>query len=84
MTVSDYDTIDNFCVNSSPNSGLVDQVFVESGDEVKKGQNLCVMIWKGERHLMKIPFDGLLEKVFYGCGNSVEQGSVLLKYEKIY
>merc|ERR1712062_64115 len=84
MAPATYDTINNFCVNSSPNSGLVDQVFIKSGDKVAKGQDLCVMIWNGERHLMQVPFDGIIEKVFYDSGNSVVQGSVLLKYEELF
>ncbi|XP_011880584.1 PREDICTED: methylcrotonoyl-CoA carboxylase subunit alpha, mitochondrial [Vollenhovia emeryi] len=64
---------------SSPMPGLVDKVFVNKGDAVKKGDSLLVIVAMKMEHIIKASVDGIVEDVLCSKGDNVAKNKLLVK-----
>jgi len=64
----------------SPMPGLVIQVNVESGAHVKKGDTLLILEAMKMENTIKASADAYVEEVICAPGQSVEKGSVLIRF----
>jgi biotin carboxyl carrier protein len=64
----------------SPMPGLVLKVLVEDGAEVKTGDPLLVLESMKMENLIKSPGDGTISEIKVGVGQTVEKGSVMIKF----
>lgn len=64
----------------APMPGLVLNVLVAEGDEVKKGDSLLVLEAMKMENMIKSPTDGLIKKVFISQGDKVEKNQVLIAF----
>ncbi len=65
---------------TAPMPGKVTQVSVEDGAVVKRGAPLLVLEAMKMEHTIAAPADGKVEKVNFGVGDWVEEGSVLVAF----
>ena len=65
----------------APMPGLVLDVIVEEGTEVKKGDNLLILEAMKMENIIKSPADGAVKKVFVKKGDKVEKNQVLLQFK---
>lgn len=66
---------------SSPIAGTVLEVKVESGEEVKQGQDLLVIEAMKMETVIAAPREGVVKKVLVAAGDSVREGQSLLEFE---
>ncbi|MEJ5994146.1 biotin/lipoyl-containing protein [Pedobacter sp. Du54] len=64
----------------APMPGLVLNVLVTEGDEVKKGDNLLVLEAMKMENMIKSPTDGIIKKVAIKQGDKVEKNEVLINF----
>jgi biotin carboxyl carrier protein len=64
----------------APMPGMVLQIFVNEGMEVKKGDNLFVLEAMKMENIIKAPADVIVKKVKIKPGDKVEKGQVLLMF----
>jgi len=64
----------------APMPGLVLNVLVQDGDEVKKGDNLLVLEAMKMENMIKSPADGVVKKVTVAKGEKVEKNAVLVQF----
>lgn len=69
-------------VLSSPISGLIKQIFVKIGDEVKEGQPLVVLEAMKMLNEMKAPFLGKIVEVYVKEGETINSGARILKIQR--
>ena len=62
----------------SPMTGQVTEVLVSSGDEVKSGDPLLVIVAMKMNNEIRSPADGMIGEVAVAPGDAVEQGDLLL------
>ena len=62
----------------APMPGLVLKIFVESGQNIKKGENLFVLEAMKMENIIKAPADGLITGIKFKTGDKVEKGQVLI------
>lgn len=69
-------------VNSikAPMPGLIIDLKVKVGDEVKTGDQLLILEAMKMENIIKSPGDGTVKKVKIEKGNSVEKGQVLIEF----
>ncbi|MCY1533126.1 pyruvate carboxylase [compost metagenome] len=77
--------MDNMKVNKvqqikAPMPGLVLNVLINEGDEVKKGDNLLVLEAMKMENMIKSPADGTIRKVNVTKGDKVEKNEVLINF----
>jgi len=65
----------------APMPGLVLDVLIKSGDEVKSGDKLIVLEAMKMENILRSPCDGIIKKVFAEKGKAVEKNQVLVSYE---
>ena len=63
----------------APMPGLILQVMVEEGQEVKKGDPLLILEAMKMENVLKCPTDGVVSNILAEIGQSVEKGKVLIK-----
>ncbi|XP_012542973.1 methylcrotonoyl-CoA carboxylase subunit alpha, mitochondrial [Monomorium pharaonis] len=63
----------------SPMPGLVDKIFVNKGDAVKKGDSLLVIVAMKMEHIIKASIDGMVEDVLCCTGDNVAKNKPLVK-----
>lgn len=63
----------------APMPGLILQVMVEEGQEIKKGDPLLILEAMKMENVLKSPTDGNVTAVGVEVGQSVEKGKVLIK-----
>ncbi|KAL0133430.1 hypothetical protein PUN28_000871 [Cardiocondyla obscurior] len=63
----------------SPMPGLVDKVFVNKGDTVKKGDSLLVIVAMKMEHIIKASVNGIVEDVLCSKGDNVAKNKLLIK-----
>ncbi|HOO08740.1 MAG TPA: acetyl-CoA carboxylase biotin carboxyl carrier protein subunit [Cyclobacteriaceae bacterium] len=64
----------------APMPGLIIDLKVKAGDEVKAGDPLLVLEAMKMENILKSPGDGKVKKVKIEKGNSVEKGQVLIEF----
>ena len=64
----------------APMPGLVLKVFVNSGEEIKKGDNLFTLEAMKMENIIKAPADVTVKAVKIKPGDKVEKGQVLLQF----
>ena len=64
----------------APMPGMVLNVFIEEGTEVKKGDNLFILEAMKMENIIKSPADGVIKTVKIKAGNKVEKGQILLQF----
>ena len=62
----------------APMPGLILDVLVEEGQEVKKGDHLLILEAMKMENVIKSPSDGLVTGLHAIKGDSVEKGKILL------
>lgn len=77
--------MDNLAVNKiqqikAPMPGLVLNVLVAEGTEVKKGNNLLVLEAMKMENMIKSPTDGIIKKVAIKQGDKVEKNEILISF----
>lgn len=65
----------------APMPGLIINVSVNPGDEVKKGDTLLILEAMKMENVIKSPRDGKIKKVNVSLRNAVEKNQVLLEFE---
>ena len=66
---------------TAPMPGLVVEVQVEKGQEVKKDQNLLILEAMKMENIIKSPRDGMVKSILVETKNSVVKGAVLIELE---
>lgn len=64
----------------APMPGLIVQIAVEEGEEVKKGDKLLVLEAMKMENIIKSPGDGIVKKIRVENGESVEKKQVLIEF----
>ena len=77
--------MDNLAANKvlqvkAPMPGLVLNVLVSEGDEVKKGDSLLVLEAMKMENMIKSPSDGTVKKIEIKQGDKVEKNQVLISF----
>lgn len=77
--------MDNLSANKiqqvkAPMPGLVLNVLVAEGDEVKKGDNLLVLEAMKMENMIKSPTDGQIKKIAIKQGDKVEKNELLISF----
>lgn len=62
----------------APMPGLVLKMFVNAGDEIKKGENLFVLEAMKMENIIKSPADVLVKEIKIKPGDKVEKGQILM------
>jgi biotin carboxyl carrier protein len=66
----------------APMPGLIIDVIVEEGQEVKKGDFLCVLEAMKMENTLLSPRDGVIKTIKIEKGQTVDKGAVLIEFEK--
>ncbi|MFY0591363.1 acetyl-CoA carboxylase biotin carboxyl carrier protein subunit [Roseivirga sp.] len=76
------DNLNTTVVNDlkAPMPGLIFQILVEIGQEVKKGDQLVILEAMKMENVLKAQGDGVVQSIEISKGNSVEKGQVLIKF----
>ncbi|QEK52688.1 acetyl-CoA carboxylase biotin carboxyl carrier protein subunit [Pedobacter aquae] len=64
----------------APMPGLVLQVMVQAGDEIKKGDNLLVLEAMKMENILKAPADATVKSILIKAGDKVEKNQVLIQF----
>ncbi|MCM4158168.1 acetyl-CoA carboxylase biotin carboxyl carrier protein subunit [Gramella sp. AN32] len=65
----------------APMPGLILEVNVQEGDEVKQGDYLLVLEAMKMENTLTAPRDGIVKSISIGKGNTVEKGQLLIEME---
>jgi biotin carboxyl carrier protein len=65
----------------APMPGLVLNVMVEEGDEVKKGDSLLVLEAMKMENILKSTTNGIVSKIFVAKGDKTEKNAVLIQFK---
>ena len=65
----------------APMPGMVLNILVHEGNEVKKGDVLLVLEAMKMENVMKCPHDGIIKNVFVNALDKVEKGQKLIEFE---
>ena len=65
----------------APMPGLVLNILVEEGQEIKKGDALIVLEAMKMENILKSPADGKIKKIPVNKGIAVEKGQVLIEFQ---
>lgn len=66
----------------APMPGIILEVNVSEGDEVKKGDFLCVLEAMKMENTLSAPRDGIIKSVNISKGETVDKGVLLIELEK--
>jgi len=64
----------------APMPGLVLNILVKEGDEVKKGDNLVVLEAMKMENIIKSPTDAMIKKVEVSKGDKIEKNAVIMRF----
>jgi biotin carboxyl carrier protein len=73
-------TVSKILQVKAPMPGLVLNVLVAEGDEVKKGDNLLVLEAMKMENILKSPTDGIIKQVAIKQGDKVEKNEILISF----
>jgi 3-methylcrotonyl-CoA carboxylase alpha subunit len=62
--------------------GKIIAIEVQAGDKVKRGQALLVMEAMKMEHTIVAGADGVVENIYFGVGEQVAEGAVLISLEQ--
>lgn len=65
----------------APMPGLIIEVIVKEGQEVKKGDFLCVLEAMKMENTLLSPRDGVIKTINISNGQTVDKGAVLIEFE---
>jgi len=66
----------------APMPGIILEVNVSEGDEVKKGDFLCVLEAMKMENTLSAPRDGVIKSVNIAKGETVDKGKLLIEFQK--
>lgn len=66
----------------APMPGIILEVNVANGDEVKKGDYLCVLEAMKMENALTAPRDGVIKSVNIAKGETVDKGKLLIEFHK--
>ncbi len=66
----------------APMPGIILEVNVSEGKEVKKGDFLCVLEAMKMENTLTAPRDGIVKSITVAKGETVEKGKLLIEFEK--
>jgi biotin carboxyl carrier protein len=64
----------------APMPGLIHDIFVKVGQEVKKGDQIMVLEAMKMENVLKSPGDGIIQSIEVAIGASVEKNQILIKF----
>lgn len=64
----------------APMPGLILNVHIEEGEEVKKGQSIMILEAMKMENIIKSPGEGTVKKINVGVGESVDKNSLLVQF----
>jgi biotin carboxyl carrier protein len=64
----------------APMPGLIIDIALEAGQEVKKGDTLLILEAMKMENVIKCPADGIVSKVHIKKGESVEKNQILVEF----
>ena len=64
----------------APMPGMVLQILVQEGTEVKKGDALIILEAMKMENILKSPSDGIIKKIIAGKGKAVEKNEILIQF----
>ena len=65
----------------APMPGLILDILVKEGDEVKKGDKLLILEAMKMENMLKAPADAIIKKISADKGKNVEKGQLLMLFE---
>lgn len=65
---------------TAPMPGKLVAVMVKAGDTVKKGDPLAILEAMKMENTLMAPADGVVAEVFYGLGDQVDEGAVIISF----
>lgn len=63
--------------------GILDKIFVKSGDQVQKGDSLFVLIAMKMEYVVKASRDAKISDVFFKAGDNVSKDATVVQFEVI-
>lgn len=66
----------------SPMPGVLDKILVNTGDTVKKGDSLFILIAMKMEHVVKANRDGVISDVLFNPGDYVMKDAVVVKFQE--
>ncbi|SDW78453.1 acetyl-CoA carboxylase biotin carboxyl carrier protein subunit [Aequorivita viscosa] len=66
----------------APMPGIILEVTVATGDEVKQGDYLCVLEAMKMENALTAPRDGVIKSVYIAKGDTVDKGKLLIEFQK--
>ncbi|XP_032578614.1 methylcrotonoyl-CoA carboxylase subunit alpha, mitochondrial [Drosophila sechellia] len=67
----------------APMPGILEKVLVKPGDQVKKGENLAVLIAMKMEHILKAPKDAIIKSIGGAEGDNVAKGAAVITFEEV-
>ncbi|EDX15163.1 methylcrotonoyl-CoA carboxylase subunit alpha, mitochondrial [Drosophila simulans] len=64
----------------APMPGILEKVLVKPGDQVKKGENLAVLIAMKMEHILKAPKDATIKSIGGAEGDNVAKGAAVITF----
>ena len=65
----------------APMPGLIYEMKVKIGDEVKKGDVLLILVAMKMENAIKAAGDGIVKSIKTNTGDSVEKGQLIMEFE---
>ncbi len=65
----------------APMPGMVLQVMVENGQQIKKGDSIVVLEAMKMENILKSPVDGIIRKIHVSIGDKVEKNQVMVNLD---
>lgn len=62
--------------------GVIDKILVNSGDQVKKGDSLFVLIAMKMEHVVKADRDAVIENVYFKVGDNVQKDVTVIQFKE--
>ncbi len=64
----------------APMPGLISEILVKEGDEVKQGDSLIILEAMKMENVIKSPGDGVITEIMVKKGSSVEKSQILIQF----